>query len=324
LLTRGVSDRRQRLRRRGQLARHPVGIGEDGGDAGAEGLDFGFDPLAPADLLGMGQVLGGLQHQLFVRTRLQAGLHDRERLQETAELVAPPHVDLIGEVSGGHAFGDPHRRGNRLAHGVRKRNREQQSDQRGTDGNPQHGGPRGSNAGLRLGPVVEAKGGDDFDEVIKRGNGLVALLRQRESGWNLGLPAGHRLQDLQPVIRPGPDPALGLRQRRLRIRALHPVPDNLQVLENVAAYLFKPGHRVASRRIAPRSPRGGCRNRASCRARIFQECTDFPWETRCRPLVERLHRIDAGLRLLAEIDAAGFADQCGASAGVNKSEQAKR
>ena len=76
LLAGGVRDRGKGLRRVGQFARHPVRVGERGGEGGTEGFYLGLDALPPVDLLRMGLVLGGHQREILIGAGLQARLHD--------------------------------------------------------------------------------------------------------------------------------------------------------------------------------------------------------------------------------------------------------
>ena len=103
------------MRGLGQFARHPVGVGEGGGEGRTEGLDLGLDALPPVDLFRMGLVLRGHQREILVGAGLQARLHDGERFQQTAEFVAAPDRDIIREIAGRHALGNAHRGGDRLA-----------------------------------------------------------------------------------------------------------------------------------------------------------------------------------------------------------------
>jgi hypothetical protein len=131
-------------------------------------------------------VLGGHQGEFVVRPGFQAGLHNSKRLQQTAELVAPPNPDLIGKVSCGYTFRDLHGGGNRFAHGIGEGDRKHQPDEHRANRNHQHGGARCRDSCLRLATVIEAVGGDRFHKVVHGGDGTLALLRDREGRGNRG------------------------------------------------------------------------------------------------------------------------------------------
>jgi hypothetical protein len=57
MLAGGMRDRGKGLRGVRQFARHPVGVGERGGEGGAEDFYLRLDALPPGDLLRMGLVL---------------------------------------------------------------------------------------------------------------------------------------------------------------------------------------------------------------------------------------------------------------------------
>ncbi len=172
-----------------QFARHPVGVGEGGGEGGTEGFYLGLDALPPGDLLRMGLVLRGHQREILIGAGLQARLHDGKRLEKPAQFVTPPDRDIICKIAGRHTFCNVHRGRDRLAERIGKGHGDNESDERGTDGDPEHGGMRGGDRCFRLGPVVEAIGRHQFHKIVERRDGLVALLRQREGRGDLGQPA---------------------------------------------------------------------------------------------------------------------------------------
>ena len=87
-------------------------------------------------------ILCGNHGEFVILARLQACLHDRQRLKEAAEFVAAPDLDMVGEISGGDAFGDVHGGEHRPAQRIGKAGRDQQADQRRADCERQHGGMR--------------------------------------------------------------------------------------------------------------------------------------------------------------------------------------
>lgn len=201
--------------------------------------------LPPVELLRMGLVLRGHQREILICTGPEARLHDGKRFKQAAKLVTPPDRDVIGKIAGRHAFCNAHRRGDRLAERIGESYCDNDSDECGTEGDPEHGGACFGDRRFRLGPEVEAIGRHQFDEIVECRGGLVALLHQRESRGYLSQAARRRLEDLQPGARPATEASLRLLPRRLDACALDPPAFAPRSMRRVSPTMTAPKPRLA-------------------------------------------------------------------------------
>ena len=153
------------------------------------------------DLLGVRLVLGRDQGEVVVGAGLQAGLHDGQRLQQTAEFVAAPDLDMVGEISGGDPFGDMHGGEDRPAQRDRRRPgaiSKPTSD--GADRKRQHGGARLRHRCFspRCGIRSHRRRPSRRDRRLRRSR--QPELRDHECGRNFGQAAGCGLR----IFRPAP------------------------------------------------------------------------------------------------------------------------
>ena len=137
----------------------------------------------------------------------------------------------------------------RLAERPGKGHGDDEPDECGADGDPEHGGARRGDRRFRLGPVVEAIGRHQFHEIVERRDSLVALPRQREGRGDLGQAARRRLEDLQSGARPAAEAGFSLLAGGLDVRTLDPITDHTEIFGNVADQLFKPGNGFARRPV---------------------------------------------------------------------------